>query len=289
MESHSRSEPLPNRTILRVETTDGARRPYYLYIPGSGGEGAPLFVAVHGLSRNVVEHATLFAGYCERFGAVLIAPLFDEEQGNDFQRLGRTGRGPRSDHALDTIVEDAARRTGAAFAPIHLFGFSGGAQFCHRYAMAYPHRVAGAVLAAAGWYTFPDPRRKYPYGIRSTRNLPHVRFDPEEFLRIPMTVIVGEQDVTGEHLRSTEQVRKQQGETRLERARNWVSAMQAAAAKLRLESRIHLEVIPGGDHVFGGLMQTSALGDRVFAALFGNGNGNNNGNRNGSPSGNGSG
>jgi hypothetical protein len=116
-----------------------------------------------------------------------------------------------------------------------------------------------------------------------------VRFDPEEFLRIPMTVIVGEQDVTGEHLRSTEQVRKQQGETRLERARNWVSAMQAAAAKLRLESRIHLEVIPGGDHVFGGLMQTSALGDRVFAALFGNGNGNNNGNRNGSPSGNGSG
>jgi len=287
MESHIQSEPLPERTILRVETTDHARRPYYLYVPSRGGEGAPLFVAVHGLSRNVVEHATLFADYCEKFGAVLIAPLFDEQQGNDYQRLGRTGQGTRSDHALDTIVEDAARRTGAVATPIYLFGFSGGAQFCHRYAMAYPHRVAGAVLAAAGWYTFPDPLLKYPYGIGRTRALPNVRFDPEEFLRIPMTVIVGDEDLGGEHLRSTDQVRKQQGESRLERAWNWVGAMRAAAATRRLESRVHLEVIPGGDHVFAGLMQHSGLGDRVFEALFGNGGGNGNGN--GNPSGNGSG
>ena len=30
----------------------------------------------------------------------------------------------------------------------HLFGFSGGAQFAHRYVMAYPHRVASAVFAS---------------------------------------------------------------------------------------------------------------------------------------------
>src|SRR5262245_32847657 len=287
MESQSGAETLPGGPVVRVETTDHARRPYYLYIPSRGGEGAPLFIAVHGLSRNVVEHATLFAGYCERFGAVLVAPHFDEQQGNDFQRLGRTGHGTRSDHALDTIVEDVVHRTGAVAAPVHLFGFSGGAQFCHRYTMAYPHRVAGAVLAAAGWYTFPDPLLKYPYGIRSTRGLPNVRFDPEEFLRVPMTVIVGDRDVAGEHLRSTEQVHQQQGRNRLERARNWVAAMQAAAAERRLESRVHLEVIPGGDHVFAGLMETRALGDRVFAALFGNGNGNGDGN--GSRSENGSG
>jgi len=266
-----------------LETRDHARRPYYLYIPGSGGAGAPLFVAVHGVSRNVVEHATLFAGQCEKYRAVLVAPLFGEDQCGDYQRLGRTGRGPRSDHALDTIVEDAARRTGAVASPIHLFGFSGGAQFGHRYAMAYPHRVANAVLAAAGWYTFPDHRRRYPYGIRRSRDLPNVRFDPEEFLRIPMTVIVGDQDLSGEHLRSTDAVREQQGGNRLERAKNWVTAMHAAASKRRLEPRVQLEVIAGGDHVFAGLMQSSDLGDRVFSALFGNGNGSGNGN----PSGNG--
>lgn len=278
MEPFVRSETLPTGQVLCLATASAARRPYYLYIPARGGEGAPLFVAVHGLSRNVVEHATLFAGYCEKAGAVLVAPLFDEERCGDFQRLGRTGHGLRCDHALDTIVEDVVRRTGALPAPIHLFGFSGGAQFGHRYAMAHPHRVAGAVLAAAGWYTFPDPRRKYPYGIRSTGNLPNVRFDPEEFLRVPMTVIVGDRDLDGEHLRSSDVVRKQQGETRFERARNWVAAMRTAAAKHRLESRVRLEVIPGGDHVFAGLMQGRALGDRVFTALFGNGNGHPSGN-----------
>jgi pimeloyl-ACP methyl ester carboxylesterase len=285
MEPLSRSGPLPTGQVLHLATADPARRPYYLYIPARGGEGAPLFVAVHGLSRNVVEHATLFAGHCERAGAVLIAPLFDEERCSDFQRLGRTGHGPRCDHALDTIVEEVARRTGAVASPIHLFGFSGGAQFCHRYAMAHPHRVAGAALAAAGWYTFPDHRRRYPYGIASSRSLPNVHFDPEEFLRVPMTVIVGDRDVAGEHLRSTDMVTKQQGRNRFARARNWVAAMRAAAARHRLESRVRLEVIPGGDHVFATLMQGSALGDRVFAALFGNGDGNGSGN--GHPSGNG--
>jgi hypothetical protein len=96
-----------------------------------------------------------------------------------------------------------------------------------------------------------------------------VRFDPEEFLRVPMTVLIGDQDLNGEHLRSGRRLGEQQGLTRLERAVNWVAAMRAAARARDIDSRVALDVIPGGDHVFANLMLARGLGERAFAALFG--------------------
>ena len=241
---------------------------FFAYVPGTGGHGAPVFVTVHGLSRNAHEHASLFSSHCEDVGAVLVAPCFDE-QSKDFQRLGRSGRGTRADAALDAMLEEVSWMTGAVTTRIHLFGFSGGAQFAHRYAMAYPHRIARAVIAAAGWYTFPDPKERYPYGIRRSRELPDVHFDPEEFLQVAITVMVGDQDTTNVDLRITERVNRQQGENRLERAQNWVSAMRAAADAYHLDPRVTYESIPNGDHSFGTLMRERGLGERVFAALFG--------------------
>lgn len=251
----------------RVCQQDPGQR-YFVYVPGSGGEDARLLVAVHGTSRNSEEHAYSFAPYCEEFGVVLVAPHFAEGRARDYQRLGGSGCGPRADVVLDGILEETACLTGAATARFYLFGRSGGGQFAHRYTMAHPHRVAGAVIAAAGWYTFPDPRRRFPYGIRRSRDLPDVRFDAEEFLRVPITVIVGEEDTGSAELRRSKRAREQ-GETRVERARNWVAAMRAAARAHHLDPLVSYESIPGGDHSFTQLMQSGRLGDRVFSALFG--------------------
>lgn len=260
---------LPRKQVLRFDRRDRPGESYFVYVPSPGGQGSPLFVAVHGISRNAFELAQTFAGYCEECGAVLVAPLFTEDHSGDYQRLGRAGRGPRADAALDSILEEVEWLTGADATQIHLFGHSGGAQFAHRYAMAYPHRVARAAIASAGWYTFPDRQRRYPYGIRSSQDLPDVRFDPEDFLRVPITVLVGERDITPEHMRSTDRVNRQQGETRVERARNWVAAMRAEAKAHHVDSLVSLELIPDGDHSFTNLVRSGRLGERVFSALFG--------------------
>ena len=260
---------LPRKQVLHLDSRLDPGQDYFVYVPSSGGDKAPVFVTVHGISRNVEEHANLFASHCEDLGVVLVAPFFREDRSSDYQRLGRVGRGLRADFALESILEEIALMTGAATASIHLFGFSGGAQFAHRYTMAHPHRVARAVIASAGWYTFPDGRTRYPYGIRASRDLPDVRFDPEEFLQVPITVIVGDRDTTDVDLRSTKRVNRQQGTTRLERALNWVNAMHDAARAHHLDPLVTFEPIPGGDHSFGDLMRTGGLGDRVFAALFG--------------------
>jgi pimeloyl-ACP methyl ester carboxylesterase len=261
--------PLPAQQILRRALRANPAQEYFLYIPSRGARGAPLFVAVHGISRNAKEHATLFAPYAEKHGVVLLAPYFTERQHGDYQRLGRAGHGPRADLALDGMVAEVAELTGASVERLYLFGFSGGAQFAHRYAMAHPERVARAVVGAAGWYTFPDPQTPYPYGIGPDPDLANVRFEPDKFLRVPIAVMVGEKDVTDENLRRNPEVDRQQGVTRLERARNWVEAMREAAAARRLEPLVTYESVPGIRHSFNQFMMEGELGDRVFLALFG--------------------
>lgn len=242
---------------------------YFVYVPSSGGQGAPLFIAVHGISRNARELAKMFAGLAESAGVVLVAPHFPADRYPDYQRLGRSDRGARADAALDSITQEVAWLTGAATTQLFLFGYSGGAQFVHRYAMAHPHRVARVAVAAAGWYTLPSRARRFPYGIRPGKKLRSVRPDPEEFLRIPTAVFVGENDVTSDGLRHSERLDREQGVTRVERAYNWVEAMRAAAVTYQLEPRITLEQIAGAHHSFKYMMKRGQLGERVFESLFG--------------------
>jgi poly(3-hydroxybutyrate) depolymerase len=260
---------LPRSRILqRVLHADPAQR-YLVYVPSSGASGAPLLVAVHGLGSNPRDLARTFSNLCEARGVVLLAPIFTAERHADYQRLGRVGRGIRADVALDRCVAEVSSLTGADARQFHLFGYSGGAQFAHRYVMAHPHRVAHAVVASAGWYTFPDAQVRYPYGIRRHRSLPDVTLDPHEFLRVPMTVLIGEQDLGNAKLRSTERLNAQQGVTRLERARKWTAAMQAAAQAYGYESRVASIEVPQMDHSFTKFCDQGRLAERVFDAMFG--------------------
>ncbi|HKA56975.1 MAG TPA: hypothetical protein VKD28_00010 [Gemmatimonadales bacterium] len=240
---------------------------YLLYVPRSAKPGAPLMVTVHGISGNALEHSIAFAEMCDECGVVMVAPTFEPH--HDYQRLGRSGRGHRVDLLLDRCLAEVASRCNADASRIYLFGFSGGAQFGHRYAIAHPHRVARAVVAAAGWYTFPDPSESYPYGIRPVRALPDVTFDAEQFLRVPISVLVGDLDTTLENTRNTARTNAQQGTTRLERARNWVAAMRDAATTSRLVPRVTLTEVRGVGHSFATFCDQGALVQLVRRFLFG--------------------
>jgi pimeloyl-ACP methyl ester carboxylesterase len=135
--------------------------------------------------------------------------------------------------------------------------------------MAHPDRVAGVVVGAAGWYTFPDSGTPYPYGLGPSGELAGVRFDPEAFLRVPITVLVGGADTGSESLRRNAQVDRQQGATRRERAQNWTAAMRRAAQARGQEPLATCEQVPGIGHSFKQFMLEGGLGDRVFGALFG--------------------
>lgn len=260
---------LPRGRILKRVLRDDTEQEYIAFVPSNGAQDAPILASVHGISRNAYEQATVFSPYCERFGVVLVVPRFTPEHHKDYQRLGRKGRGVRADLVLERCINEVALLTGADARQIYLFGYSGGAQFAHRFVMAHPQRVAHAVVASAGWYTMPDHRRRFPYGVRTTPELPGIVFNPEDFLRVPIDVLVGSGDLDDENVRHTERLDRQQGKTRVERARNWAKAMRDAARVYGMPPSVRFTEVENTNHSFEAFCRRGALVKRVFRSLFG--------------------
>ena len=204
---------------------------------------------------------------CERLGVTLLSPGMGGSAHDVYRSIGRQEN--RADVFLHDCLREASLLTGLDATRFRLFGHSSGAQFAHRYVMAHPHRVERAVIAAARWYTFPDTTRKFPYGIRPTRRLPDLAFNPEQYLRVPITVLEGTLDTTEEVFRNSEMICAQQGEHRLARARHWVAAMRKQAQAHGMPSVVELIEIDGIGHLFGPFCREGRLVQRVFWSLFG--------------------
>lgn len=226
---------------------------YYAYVPMRVEDRAtlPLAVGIHGISRDAKEMAEQLLPEAQSRNFALLAPYFDPAEYQDYQRLGRRGRGGRADLALFQALRQLEIDADREFRPIYLIGFSGGAQFAHRFVMAYPGLVGAATIASAGWYTYPAPRRRYPTGLRVNGELTGVRLEPSQFLRVPMLVTVGVEDTMRDaSVRTNVRLDERQGRNRVERARRFHQAMGEAAATRGIESQTRLIELPNAGHSF---------------------------------------
>ena len=237
------------RIIARALKSD-PKVPYYFYVPRFVRPGARPLVTVHGISRNAVQHLASFAPFAEETGRIVIAPLFTEAHCRRYQQV--VVGDCRADDALGAVLEEVAAETAVSVDKIDLFGFSGGAQFAHRFAMLYPDRVERLALASAGWYTFPTTDDSFPYGLApGKKNARYMRNALEGFLQIPTLVMVGEWDVERDSgLRKNRIVDRRQGLTRVERAARWTSAVRKVAAEQGVRPEIRFETIDGCGHSF---------------------------------------
>jgi pimeloyl-ACP methyl ester carboxylesterase len=244
---------------------------YWLYRPRRHSRPRRVLVTVHGVSRNVREHVELLRGYADRFGVLLVAPLFNAEVFRDYQRLGRKGIGPRADLALIRLLNEIGRQTGVDTSKVDIFGFSGGAQFAHRFAYAHSQRVLRLVLGSAGWYTMPDVSLPYPYGTSDARGLAAVRLNTLAAARLPTLVVVGEDDdrEDDEELNRSRIVMRSQGRHRVERARAWTSAMNALAEKDGVRGSIRMVTLPRIAHSFRQAVLEGGLARLLFEHCYG--------------------
>ncbi|MBY0400884.1 hypothetical protein K2X89_11350 [Myxococcota bacterium] len=241
------------RAVEPVPSESAGELAYHALVPDQAVETgrASLVIAVHGISRNALEQMTGFSSLARERGWVLVAPCFDTPADDDYQRLGRRGRGRRADLALDAAIHRLSEERKIEFDRRFFFGYSGGGQFVHRYLMAHPDRVSAAVVAAAGWYTFPDGSHAYPLGLRIGGAVAGVQMEPERFLRVPLRVIVGALDVDRDgSVRTSKKVDQLQGDDRIQRARRWIAAMQAAARRRSIPARHELSILEGVGHSF---------------------------------------
>ena len=264
---------LAHQSITAIRTLEGSHElqspdvaegiPYYFYVPSRVDPTARPLVVVHGISRRAHVHLATFAPFAEMSGRILIAPLFSKARCKRYQQL--VADPCRADQALLATLRAVATKTGYDMSQVDLFGFSGGAQFAHRFAMMYPERVGRLAVASAGWYTLPDFEEAFPYGLASIAN-GRERFQAKlpDFLAIPTLVMVGERDlVRDESLRRRAEVDRRQGLTRVERAARWSQAMRQAAADRGVHAKISFHVLPACGHSFEDCARDGGLVDLV--------------------------
>jgi len=253
------------RLVFRPARHDGGLACWIAW-PDRVDPSARVLVAVHGIRRGADVKAALFAPRAAALGRIVIAPLFDAQRWPRYQRLG-----DGADSALLELLEglgDDAVTPIEARKRFDLCGFSGGAQFAHRFAMLYPERIGRLCLASAGWYTFPD-HSPYPYGLGppggSGARTARMQSRFENFLRLPIDVYVGARDNRRDaNTRSGDSVDRQQGRDRRSRASRWSEALAIEAGVRGIVPSIRFKVLPGCGHNFRRCAQRGGLVDEVL-------------------------
>lgn len=240
--------------------------PLWLSLPARWGPDTPLIVTVHGISRNAEEHvAWLGAAAAER--AAVAAALFDAGSFPHYQRLGLDMSERRADLCLDAALDALERETGLPTWRFHLFGFSGGAQFAHRYALLNPRRVRSLHLAAAGYYTWLDESIRWPRGLGRVSLGPQMAHNRNYFLRLPIDVYVGCNDTARDaSLRQGRAIDRQQGSNRRARAAAWCAHLRGLQGRFGLRPA-GLTILPGTDHDFVQACIRGELDKRLLGAI----------------------
>lgn len=240
----------------------------WIALPDRVDPAAAPLVAVHGIHRDARTQAMLFGGRAAEQGRVVIAPLFRYRHWRGYQQVyGKR----RADHGLLALLDALSATLPIDMSRFDLFGYSGGAQFAHRFAFAYPQRIGELHLLSAGWYSFPDGQ-PFPYGLGQPESpipgfSPLLRASLGHFLSLPIRVYVGEHDnVIDEHVRTGPAIDCQQGLHRLERGRRWVNALRDAAQARGLDPDISFHLLPESGHDFKACVESGGLIDAMMPA-----------------------
>lgn len=224
-----------------------ARFGYLAYVPRDGSRPLQTLVVVHGSDFRHEQMCRYFAPLADETACLVLAPLFAPAAGpnpdpNGYKFL-------RSSHAdydrvLFDMVDAVSERFGCARDRFSLFGFSGGAQFAHRFLYVHPARLHAASIAAPGMVTLIDAALPAWVGTGGLAALCGNDLDLQQVQRVAVQLLVGSADAKPHVGVAGEEVYNYAGTNRVTRLRKLLSNYQA--------NRIHAthHEVPGAAHEF---------------------------------------
>ncbi|CAN5674242.1 hypothetical protein BH18ACT7_BH18ACT7_15220 [soil metagenome] len=175
---------------------------YCLYVPSDYDEDGrstyPLAVVVHGTMRTAQRYRDEFAGFGERHGCIVLAPLFPcgiAEPGDleNYKRIKY--RDIRFDLVLLDIIDEVSEKYRLESERFLLHGFSGGGHFAHRFFYLHPERLLGVSIGAPGMITLIDPGRPWWLGTQDLEAQFGTALRLDEMRNVAVQMVVGAEDI----------------------------------------------------------------------------------------------
>ena len=247
--------PIPDGR-WRFQFVDARGRPdrpidVYTYRPRKCDTTCPIVFVMHGVKRDASRYREYWELLADAYQVIVVAPTFLQKhwpRAAAYNLGDMAAQADREKWAYSAIEHlfDEIRDGQAGYA---IFGHSAGAQFVQRMALFRPDNRATVMIAAnPGWYAMPEWRKDkkveaFPYSlVNSPSGEPELR----RALAKRFVLMVGERDddPDDENLEKSAGAVKQ-GETRVERAENFIKAATAAANELGVPLAWEMHEMPG--------------------------------------------
>lgn len=224
------------------------------YIPDgydpAGDRVHPLAVLVHGSLRDADILRDAFIDFAEAHQCLLLAPLFpagidDAEDLHNYKHIAY--RGIRYDLIVLDMVEELAGRYRVAKEKVLMHGFSGGAQFAHRFFYLHPGRLRAVSVGAPGTVTLPD-QRDWWVGVKGMEEIFGRPLDVAAMRDVAVQLVIGDQDIetwdvtVGPQSPFWMEGINDSGETRVDRLRSLETGLRSIGVELRFDT------VPGVSH-----------------------------------------
>jgi poly(3-hydroxybutyrate) depolymerase len=229
----------------------------------AGYRGGPLLMVFHGLGRDAAGSRDAARALADRFGLLVVAPLFDTARfpGWRYNSAGLVRQrfaGGDDDFTLEPEDQwtakrvlqlvDAARQTeGRPDLAYLLLGHSAGAQMLSRVAAFSPTAARGILIANPSSFVWPSRDRRFPYGVGGLPESMSSDAALRRYLAQPVTVLTGTAD-TGPKDLDTRPGAMAQGENRHARALAFYREAERLARSRRWEFSWQLYTVPSVAH-----------------------------------------
>ena len=259
----ARAEPFPTGPGQGTLNVAGEPIEIYTYKP-TGYEHGPLLLVLHGLGRNAAGYRDYARPLADRYGYLVVAPLFDRKRFPAWRyQSGGITRDVSDSHEGEVRLEPESRRMGATLdalidavrniegapaLPYSVIGHSAGGQALSRYAAFAPNQARRIVIANPSTYLWPTRDIRFPYGLDG---LPATLADDRALRRYfaqPIVILLGTADVKHDRNLNVRPGAIQQGANRYERGHNFYSAAQQIAQEHGWDFRWRLIEVPGVGH-----------------------------------------
>jgi pimeloyl-ACP methyl ester carboxylesterase len=184
------------RSIVTAVRLD-QRFSYCLYAPPELPRGAAfrnLLVYVHGHGRRFQYLLNALRPIARECALMVLCPLFPANVRRDGNLEGYKyleEEGVRYDEVLLDMIGEVRGAFPFAEERTLLGGFSGGAQFAHRFAFLHARAVSAVSIASPGTVTLPDPDLAWWPGLSDVDERFRVVPDLEALRQVKMQLVVG--------------------------------------------------------------------------------------------------